>query len=153
MCSAFKKGATLIELIVFIVVLGIAIPTLLGLFMQANYNTVDSEVVSNTTYVAEELMEEIRSKEYDDPDQTPGFGPESGETDRSSYDDVDDYNGYSDIPTAGYTRLVTVEYAQLSGSTWESAAGTTDYKKVTVVLQRTDDATLFASLVIIVSDH
>jgi hypothetical protein len=41
-------------------------------------------------------MEEITSKAYDDPVQTPLFGPEPGETSRTTFNDVDDYRAYTE---------------------------------------------------------
>jgi len=52
--------------------------------------------------LAEQLMAEILSKLYEDPDLAPGsFGATGGELatgDRSFFDDVDDYDGWSASP-------------------------------------------------------
>jgi len=73
--------------------------------------------------LAEQLMAEVLAADYADPDQTPVFGPEPGESvaGRDGFDDVDDYHKWSGAPTRqsgaalpgfdGWTRTVTVEYA------------------------------------------
>lgn len=71
--------------------------------------------------LAQQLMSEIVQSSYADPvSGSTTFGPESGEK-RSSYNDVDDYNGWSESPPAnragavipgftGWTRSVQVSY-------------------------------------------
>src|SRR5215510_13408434 len=50
--------------------------------------------------LADELMSEIMMQSYSDPDGSPIFGHESGEstTVRSAFDDVDDYDGWVASP-------------------------------------------------------
>jgi hypothetical protein len=50
--------------------------------------------------LADDLVSEILQLPYGDPDQTPDFGLENGETTGSRYafDDADDYNGWSEQP-------------------------------------------------------
>ena len=75
--------------------------------------------------LAEQLMAEILSKPYEDPDVAPGsFGATGSELilgDRSHFDDVDDYDGWSASPPemadgtvipdrAGWGRSVEVVY-------------------------------------------
>ena len=43
-----------------------------------------------------DVVEEILCKSYQDPDQTSLFGPEPGEAARAAFDDVDDFNGFSE---------------------------------------------------------
>ncbi len=79
-------------------------------------------LVSRGQLLAEALMAEILQQRYQEPDGTPAFGCETGEatSQRSAYDDVDDYNGWSAGPprardgsplvnSAGWRRSVTVE--------------------------------------------
>ena len=75
--------------------------------------------------LAQDLMSEILPLSYQDPDGTPMFGYEAGEstTTRADFDDVDDYNGWSATPPeskdgtkipdrTGWRRIVKVEYVQ-----------------------------------------
>jgi hypothetical protein len=95
--------------------------------------------------LAEQLMAEIVQSCYKDPDGTPLFGLEAGEsgTGRLGYDDVDDYHGWLDCPplardgtpvpgAAGWTRQVTVAWVNPlnPSSTVGSESG---LKRITVV--------------------
>ena len=109
----FKNGGlTIIELVVVIVVLGLAIPPLLTSWANIGWRSVRSESLADATFYVQALMEEIKSKSFDENSSSPwssSLGPESGEsrtgTGASAYDDVDDYiisNG--PLPNAsGYT--------------------------------------------------
>ena len=84
-----KKGVTLIELIVAMVVISIA---LAGVLLVINYTTLhsaDPVLRHQSIAIAEAYMEEITLKNYSDPDT-------DGEVSRDLYDDVDDFNGLSD---------------------------------------------------------
>ena len=132
----YTKGITLIEMIIILAVLGLAIPTLMLMWQNLAYHAGRSEVIAQATFYAQGLMEEIKSKDFEDPDQSPDFGPESGEGGRSDYDDVDDFVDYSDNPPTGYTRTVTVVYLDPTisdGGTWQVLSpGESDFKQVTV---------------------
>tara|TARA_B100000315_G_scaffold159313_1_gene147821 strand:- start:1675 stop:2085 length:411 start_codon:yes stop_codon:yes gene_type:complete len=62
-----------------------------------------------------------------------------GEADWTEYDDVDDFNGVSEVPDdiyTGITKTITVVYVDINAATWAvtSPASTppTDYKEITV---------------------
>jgi hypothetical protein len=57
-------------------------------------------LVSRGQLLAEALLAEILEQHYQEPDGTPAFGRETGEsaTLRTAYDDVDDYDGWSAAP-------------------------------------------------------
>ena len=89
-------------------------------------------------------MEEIRSKRFDEaiePPWTPAnfFGArradESDETSRARYDDVDDYDGFNET-SAGFSSVVRVEYVNVTGSSWQTTADASDFKRVTVNVWR-----------------
>jgi hypothetical protein len=46
--------------------------------------------------LARDLLEEVSGSAFQDPDQTPVFGPEPTEASRADFDDCDDYNGYTE---------------------------------------------------------
>ncbi len=73
--------------------------------------------------LAQDLMNEILQLPYEDPDQTPmqGLEPGEGSTDRTDFDDIDDYGGWVGSPlvhvdgtavlnAAGFQREVSVEW-------------------------------------------
>lgn len=125
---------TLMEMVVIIVVIGLAIPALLTNFATISRRAVSSEAIADGTMYAEQLMEEITSKDFVDPSQTgnTALGPNGSET-YPDYNDVDDYAGYTGT-AGGYSLSVAVVYASLSGSTWVVSATPTDFKLITVTV-------------------
>lgn len=91
MCTTRRRlqGFTLIELIIFIVVVGVGVAGILSVYTNTIRNSADPLVRKQAVSIAESLMEEITAKEFANP--TGGY---SG-TSRALWDDVDDYNGYS----------------------------------------------------------
>ena len=62
-----------------------------------------------------------------------------GEADWTEYDDVDDFNGVSEVPDdiyTGITKTITVVYVDINATTWAvtspSGSPPTDYKEITV---------------------
>lgn len=116
----FNKGVTLIELIVFIVVVSIALMALTGVINQAASSNVDPLIRTRALEAAQSKLDEIIALKYDA--NTPAGGiPACNSTatnaltctnnTESDFNDVDDFNGWSDTPYAGYTRSVTVTTA------------------------------------------
>lgn len=102
-----QRGFTLIELIFFIVVVGIGVAGILSVYTNTVRNSADPMVRKQALAIAESLMEEIAAKEYANP-----VGGYSGAT-RALWDDVDDYNGYS--TSSGITDLLGVAVPGLGG--------------------------------------
>ncbi|MBI1811368.1 MAG: hypothetical protein HY035_04560 [Nitrospirae bacterium] len=116
-----KRGFTLIEILLIIIVVSIAIPTLLIMVGQEAKFGVDAEIRVTATNVAQQLLEEIKAKCFDETSvsgttciQTAAasttLGPEAGETALSLYDDVDDFNDLApaSLGTTPCTDTVTV---------------------------------------------
>ncbi len=157
-----ERGFTLIEIIMIIVIVSIAIPSLLIMVGQEAKFGVESELRVTAANVGQALMEEIKTKKWDQNSPIPPgtasttLGPES-----ATYDDVDDYNDL--VPASlgttpctdtftvsgiAFTRAVDVCYvssgalntcvdtAPVAGSCNRTiAAGSqTDYKKITVTV-------------------
>ncbi len=108
-----QRGVTLIELIISIVVIAIAIGGVLGVLTQSAGRSADAMIMSQAVAIAEGYLEEITLRPFADPDGV------DGETLRTTFDDVDDYNGLVDVGArdqfgnapaalAGYTVNVTV---------------------------------------------
>ena len=88
------RGFTLIEMIIAIVIIGIAVS---GVLLVMNYTTAhsaDPAIQAQAVTIAESYMEEIRLHSFADPD-----GSESGSETRATYDDIFDYDGLSEAPT------------------------------------------------------
>lgn len=127
MNSVMQRGFTLIEVIIFIVVVGAGLAGILAVSTQSVGASADPMVRKQAMALADSILEEILQKAYADPDGV------SGETTRETMDDVDDYNGktktlFTDWPASlgTYTVAIVVEApASISGI---------DHKRVTVTV-------------------
>ncbi|MHB1083577.1 MAG: type IV pilus modification PilV family protein [Thiobacillus sp.] len=110
-----QRGLSLIELLVFIVVVGIAVTGVLSVYSLNARTSVDPMIRKQAVAIAESLLEEVLAKPYtycdpDDPNVSTAtsaagctvnetaMGPEAGETRYSNltpYDNVNDYNGFN----------------------------------------------------------
>ncbi len=124
-----SRGFTLIELIIFIVVVSAGLAGILSVMNSVVKSSADPMVRKQAMALADSVLEEILLKSYaHDPAAAVGTG-------RATYDNVDDYNlltqtAFTDLPTAlsGYTLAITVGApASVSGVTM---------KKVTVTVSR-----------------
>src|SRR3954468_11123609 len=114
MCTLNRNGFTLIELVVFIVIVGAAVAGVLGAYAQATRDSADPVVKKQALAIAESLLEEIQQMPFtycdpDDPNVTTAtsaagcttaeaIGPEAGESRYSAatpFDNVNDYHGYN----------------------------------------------------------
>lgn len=114
-----QTGVTLIELIVFIVVVNIALVAVLQIYGQAIVNSVDPVVRMRATELARSQLDEILARRFDENTPTGGV-PACGSTGASAclgitpdsdYDDVGDFNGYTDTSDSRYPIAVVVEDA------------------------------------------
>lgn len=85
-----ESGVTLIELIVAIVIIGIALVGVLLVLNRVISASGDPMVQQQAVAIGEAYIEEISGKPYADPD-----GSDTGET-RATFDDIDDYNRLPD---------------------------------------------------------
>jgi len=113
MSNSRQRGLSLIETVIFIVVLGIGIAGLAVLYNQLTLASVDPLVRKQAVAIANSLMEEIQLRPFTfcDPDDPAVFtaaspagcgtpeviGPEGGETryGPTFFDNVSDYHGFS----------------------------------------------------------
>jgi MSHA pilin protein MshD len=114
MCTTDARGFTLIELVLFIAIMGIAVAGVLGAYQHAAQDSADPVIKKQALAIAESLLEEIQQMPftYCDPDDplvstaaspaacttAEAIGPEAGETRYSAstpFDNVNDYHGYN----------------------------------------------------------
>jgi MSHA pilin protein MshD len=125
-----QRGLSLIELVMFIVIVSVGIVGILSVMNVTTKASADPMVRKQAAALADSILEEILLKEYADPDAT-----EVGESGRDTYDDVDDFNGksnalFTDLPAglSAYVIGIVVDApAAVSGVTM---------KKVTVTVTR-----------------
>ena len=89
MSKHHHRGFTLIEVIIFIVVVSAGLVGILAVSNTVVKSSADPMVRKQAVAIAESLLEEITLKEYANP-----AGGYAG-TDRAQFDDVDDYAGYA----------------------------------------------------------
>lgn len=114
-----EQGATLIELVVFIVVVGVALAVLVRVFNQSVINSADPVVKIKALEKGQALLDEILARKFDENTPTggvPACNTSSGLAcagivSDSDYDDVGDYNGYTDSSDSGFTVSVSVSLA------------------------------------------
>ena len=117
--SPLQSGVSLVEMVVFIVVVSIALLALVGVYRQATINNVDPIIRMQALEAAQSKLDEILALKYDEKTPTGGI-PACGSvqvgavscdnnTD-DNYNDVDDYNARTELntPKPGYTRSVSV---------------------------------------------
>lgn len=99
-----QQGFSLIELVITIVVLGIALTALSSSLFNAVGKNADPLWQSKATQLSQAYLDEILAMKYQDNSPIQGGsvgscsigGTEAGETDRSLFDDVDDYHGLTE---------------------------------------------------------
>ncbi|NKB38804.1 MAG: prepilin-type N-terminal cleavage/methylation domain-containing protein [Gammaproteobacteria bacterium] len=108
-----EKGFTLIEIVISIVIVGIALSTLILVTAKSTERSVDPLYQEQANAIAQAYMEEIMQKNFCDPDwdmdcrtncvtsaclSCKGMGSGWTTESRANYDDVCDYSGTDNPP-------------------------------------------------------
>ncbi len=140
------KGFTLAEILMAVVIIGIAIAALVGAngaFTQVNGAAVD---LSTAEFLIEEIRELTTTLPVIDPESgTAVFGPESDEATVAAYDDLDDFDNANCCPPVdvsataltdfgSFTQQITVENVDPSSLETPVADHTSDFIRITVVI-------------------
>jgi len=112
MSSRRHRGFTLIELIIFIVVVGGAMAGILSVSNTVVKSSADPMVRKQSLAIAQSLLEEILLKEYAKPSGSTVVGFSGGGA-RNLYDCVSDYNGY--VTSTGIVDGTGASVSGLSG--------------------------------------
>jgi prepilin-type N-terminal cleavage/methylation domain-containing protein len=165
--SACNQGLSLIEVMVSLLIISIGIVGF-GMAIPIQKDSVEAMQEERIALLlAKQIMEEIQSKAYEDPNQTPvSFGLEPGENaPRINFDDIDDYNDWDKNPPQypdgtilngenetpdyqGFRRQVKVENVDDGNYGNVRADGTTNSKRVTVTVSSINDPKPFDDIVI-----
>lgn len=145
-----RRGFLLMEAATATLVLSLALVTLIPVFILALRSARQMEQITAGTQLSAGLMEEIALRKWDTATPRPPvyiagkttLGTDQGETasDKRTFDDIDDFNGWTESPPkdpvmnpltafAAYTRTVTVGYVNPDLT---PAGSPTDYKYVSV---------------------
>jgi len=121
LASRRQFGVTLIELIVFIIVISLSLGALVQVVNQSVSSSVDPITRVRLLEIAQSQLDEVQSRKFDENTPTgglpacvaagcAGIGLDAGEDldDASTLDDVDDFHGYDTSLVPGYTLLVQV---------------------------------------------
>ncbi|KPK86298.1 MAG: hypothetical protein AMJ81_01590 [Phycisphaerae bacterium SM23_33] len=132
-------GVTLLEALLAAVVLAMVAGAVIMPFAASARCTLQDARQTMAVNLAQDMMEEILSQSFHDPE-----GDDGGETGRSTWDDIDDYNGYQeptggiysfdgvlvdDPASVGLSRHVVVEAVYVSG---QDVAEPATFLRVTV---------------------
>jgi MSHA pilin protein MshD len=161
-----NKGFTLIETVMVIVLFSIIMPGIMFYFMQGVKDSAIPQRRTTAIFLAESLMEEIRSKRWDEVANTDStcsnatapasLGPDAEA--RIGFDDIDDFNGLSGVITnsqgvskstdyPGFTQQASVRY--VDATNLEGNPGVrTCYKRIEVrIIDATkNETTMLTSL-------
>lgn len=133
--AARQRGLSLIELVIFILVVSIGLTGILAALNLTVQKSSDPIVRKRLIVAAEAMLEEVLLKDFANP--TGGYIPGS---DRTQFDDVSDYDGWSQT---GVTNILgdaapgleaySVAVA-VAGTTDLTGIGSADAKKITVTV-------------------
>ena len=130
-----RRGITIIEGLIASAILAVTVTAIIAPFTTAAQCEHEDARMAVASFLAQELLEEIITKPFYDPQGGNDLGPETGENSRGQYDNVDDFHGYSETggSTAGIcdaygikstdprasnlVRSAQVEYVHLDGQT------------------------------------
>jgi Tfp pilus assembly protein PilV len=149
-----RSGITLMEVTIASILVGTILAASMrtaGSVLRFRSQSCDS---SRAALLADDLLNEILALPYADPNETPVFGRESSESAvRSAFDDVDDYNNWTESPPTskdgtsltsldGWERAVTVALVLRSDPS-QPAGSDQSLKRVTVTVRK--DGTLLST--------
>ena len=106
-----QGGLTLIELVMFIIIIGVAVAGVLLTFNTTVFVSADPLVSRQLQAVAEAMLEEVLLQNYENPPGSPDPGGN-----RALFDNVDDYDGYgTDINGLRIAGITTPNGEQVPG--------------------------------------
>lgn len=154
-----NQGFTLVELIITIVLSGIAIAMFAGIYTSTQVKSVSPIMQVKAAELAQAYLEEISLKRFDEQspignrfrcDENPAIScsntlaSESGET-RARFDDVDDYNNLNESPPRDALGNIRNGFNSFSASVTVSYAGADqgfsarDLKRIEVTITSAED--------------
>jgi MSHA pilin protein MshD len=131
-----SAGVTLVELIVALVIMGVALAGMVAVYAATTRSSVDPVLVQQMQAIADNMMEEILMKPF-----APGPAPGAPGGPRIGFDDVRDYDGYQSTgirdvegnPIPGLERYEVVVVAKPAALAGVATAG--DALRVTVTVK------------------
>lgn len=136
------RGNSLLEVAVSTLLVSVLLVAALQAAGQSLFSQIKAADRVRGQRLARLLLIEIMQRAYSEPGATnPPIGTDSSELGRATFDDVDDYHAYGEVPPqdaagnalaeyTGWTRSVTVEW--IDPATLATAAGESGAKRITV---------------------
>lgn len=164
MKSSYKSGFTLVEVLVSILLTGLAFMLFLQALNTGKNVRVKSELRTRQSALLNSIENLIRARRFDENNLAPwtsavSLGVDSNETSINQFDDVDDFNNYStasisDYP--GFSYDVKVFYSEPEISTGVNAGkhlftyseNKTNYKSIAISVAHLTLTTLNDTLII-----
>jgi len=142
-----RSGFTLVEMLLAIVIVGTGLTAFMNLMPVLGQSIDFSHEASSGLGLALLLINETDTVPFEDPASNCTFGLETDETasSRADFDDLDDYDGYTETPPADkmgnsmpnladYTRSVEILNLDTTDLTTVRPDGTTEAKLVIVTV-------------------
>jgi len=141
------RGFSAVEAVVSVLILSLAIVSSLHAYGTYAKGALIRNEAGAAHGLAAELIAEIASQAYEEPGAAVGtFGTESGESTRASFDDVDDYDGWSENPPTDRAGTALTDYAAYARS-----VTVTNVDEATLSSTRTDGSTGAKRIVVTVT--
>jgi len=149
--TSSRGGFTLVESLLASVVLAMTVAAITVPFSAAARSQSAQARRSRADALCAEMMEEVLTRPFLDPDAPGDPGPDSGESTRDRFDNIDDYHGYAesageledafgepvdDSAAGGLSRYVTADYVYISG---QDGTEDPDFIRVTVTVRHGED--------------
>lgn len=137
-----KRGFTLVEMIIAMVIISTALGGVLAVLSRTAIFSASPMAAKQMSAIADGMLEEILQKPFKGDGPTPYTG-----CDRSAFDEVSDYQNYTDQPVcditgnpgpAGYT--VSVNIVSASGAILTGGIPAGDTYQVTVTVRKGSDS-------------
>lgn len=123
-----RRAVTLVEAVLASVILAISVGAIAQAVIAGQMQTYVAMQSRRGVELAEALADEVLRLPYEDPNGPSAPGPEAGESSRSSFDNADDYHGFSESAGAvagpagtvypssyrDFSRSVTAAYGSVS---------------------------------------
>ena len=94
-----RRGLTIVECLIAMTILSLIVLATCDALVAGHQHIHYADRVDSATRLGRDLLEEIVSRPCHDRANPTHFGPEAGET-RSTFNDVDDYQNYSEAAGA-----------------------------------------------------
>jgi Tfp pilus assembly protein PilV len=91
-----RGGFTLAEALLSATILAIVSASATLPFAAGLQQTLESSRLEQAVALGQAMMEEILARPFSDPNGASAAGPESGESSRDKFDNIDDYHGYAE---------------------------------------------------------